>query len=127
MRLVFPQSGGFQFRTQGDRIVIETNLPKEDRDLDRAEVARRLKKSVRMIDMYRRLTGEAKLQSHNVPGKSVLFKESELNRWIKFIQSHEHLIIGEHLDGNSRSFRPRARRRGSLANRNRILSGVTPT
>jgi hypothetical protein len=127
MKLVIPQSAGFSFRTQGDRILIETNLPKEDRELDRAEVARRLKKSVRMIDMYRRLTGEARLQSYSVPGKSVVIKESELNRWIKFLKANEHLVISENLDGSSRSFRPRARRRSSMARRHGVVSGITTT
>jgi hypothetical protein len=107
MKLVFAK-GPFLMRTESDRIVIETDIQEEDRDLDRAEVARRLNKSVRTIDLYRHMTGEARLHCH-WRNNRIMVKESELNRWQKYILANP-TAVGENLDGSNSRFRPRSRR-----------------
>jgi hypothetical protein len=124
MRLVIP-NGTFQLRSEADRMIIDTHvLAENDRELDRKEAARRLGKSVRMIDVYRRLTGEARLHSE-WRSHRIVIRESELKRWLKYLNENKHLILEHNFDGSSSSFRPRSPRRGSMAGRKRILPSVT--
>ena len=83
MKLIIPQKD-FNLRTESDRIIIDTSLPDTDRRLERSEIAKRLNRSLRMVDFYRHLTGEARLGSERFKNRIVI-RESEFNRWHKFI------------------------------------------
>lgn len=121
MKLVIPHRG-FQLRSEPDRVIIDTKAGgSDDRLLDRREVARRILKSVRMVDTYRRLTGEARLQSERHHNR-VLIKESELFRWMKYIGANPDIVQEELFDGSSNSFRPRKARGRRMARSRGILS-----
>jgi hypothetical protein len=119
MQLVIPREG-FMLRSDPERIVIDTDASsKEDRLLTRQEVARRLNKTTRTIDVYRRLTGEARLHSETFRNRCVI-KESEYKRWYTYINTQKNFILAENFDGSTSSFRPRKRRRNSVAGLCRI-------
>jgi hypothetical protein len=123
MRLVIPH-GTFQLRSEPDRMVIETHaLSANDRELDRKEVARRLGKSVRMVDVYRRLTGEARLHSE-WRNHRIIVRESELKRWLKYLNENKNLVLEHNFDGSTSSFRPRTPRGYGMAGRKRVLPSV---
>jgi hypothetical protein len=124
MKLIIPQTN-FKLRTESDRVIIDTSMEKmADRNLERNEVARRLNKSLRMVDVYRRLPGEARLRSELTPDRRVTIKESELVRWINFLKTKE----GRRLyNGRASRLRPRKKRGSSLEGFGRELSGFTLT
>jgi hypothetical protein len=123
MRLVIPH-GTFELRSESDRMIIDTHaLAENDRELDRKEVARRLGKSVRMVDVYRRLTGEARLHSE-WRGHRTIIRESELKRWLIFLNKNKNLNLAHHFDGSIRSLRPRQTRRRGMEGRRRSLPSV---
>jgi hypothetical protein len=123
MRLVIPH-GTFELRSEPDRMIIDTHaLAENDRELDRKEVARRLRKSVRMIDVYRRLTGEARLYSE-WRGHRIIIRESELKRWLTYLNNNKNLILEHNFDGSTSSFRPRTPGRRGMAGRKRSLPSV---
>jgi hypothetical protein len=124
MKLIIPQIN-FKLRTESDRVIIDTSMEETaDRNLERNEVARRLNKSLRMVDVYRRLPGEARLRSELTPDRRVTIKESELVRWLNFLKTKE----GRRLyNGRTSSLRPRKKRGSSLEGFGRELSGFTLT
>jgi hypothetical protein len=124
MKLIIPQTN-FKLRTESDRVIIDTSMEElADRNLERNEVARRLNKSLRMVDVYRRLPGEARLRSELTPDRRVIIKESELVRWLNFLKTKE----GRRLyNGRTSSLRPRKKRGSSLEGFGRELSGFTLT
>jgi hypothetical protein len=123
MRLVIPH-GTFELRSEPDRMIIDTHaLAENDRELDRREAARRLGKSVRMIDVYRRLTGEARLHSE-WRGHRIIIRESELKRWLTYLNNNKNLILEHNFDGSSSCFRPRTPGRRGMAGRKRSLPSV---
>jgi hypothetical protein len=124
MKLIIPQTN-FKLRTESDRVIIDTSMEElADRNLERNEVARRLNKSLRMVDVYRRLPGEARLRSELTPDRRVTIKESELVRWLNFLKTKE----GRRLyNGRTSSLRPRKKRGSSLEGFGRELSGFTLT
>lgn len=123
MRLVIPH-GTFELRSEPDRMIIDTHaLTENDRELDRKEVARRLGKSLRMVDIYRRLTGEARLHSE-WRGNRIIFRESEVKRWLTYLNNNKNLILEHNLDGSTSSFRPRRPGRSSMAGRKRVLPSI---
>jgi hypothetical protein len=124
MKLIIPQTN-FKLRTESDRVIIDTSTEEmADRNLERNEVARRLSKSLRMVDVYRRLPGEARLRSELTPDRRVIIKESELVRWLNFLKTKE----GRRLyNGRTSSLRPRKKRGSSLEGFDRELSGFTLT
>jgi hypothetical protein len=93
-----------------------------DRDIPREEVAAQLGRTERSIDVYRTLTGPAQLKSSRVGGR-VFIKQSELSRWIAYIEAHpDELLVGN---------RPRKKRRPRLAfgqrrSKSRTISQSTP-
>jgi hypothetical protein len=124
MKLIIPQTN-FKLRTESDRVIIDTSAEEvTDRNLERNEVARRLNKSLRMVDVYRRLPGEARLRSELTPDRRVTIKESELVRWLNFLKTEE----GRRLyNGRTSSLRSRKKRGSSLEGFGRELSGFTLT
>jgi hypothetical protein len=124
MKLIIPQIN-FKLRTESDRVIIDTSSEEmADRNLERTEVARRLSKSLRMVDVYRRLPGEARLRSELTPDRRVVIKESELVRWVNFLKTKE----GRRLyNGRTSSLRSRKKRGSSLEGFDRELSGFTLT
>lgn len=119
MQLVIPREG-FMLRSDLERIVIDTDASsKEDRLLTRQEVARRLNKTIRTVDVYRRLTGEARLHSERYRNRCVI-KESEYKRWLAFITAQKDFVLQENFDGSNSSFRPRKRRGSFVAGQYRI-------
>jgi hypothetical protein len=124
MKLIIPQTN-FKLRTESDRIIIDTSTEeKTDRNLERNEVARRLNKSLRMVDVYRRLPGEARLRSEQTPDRRVVIKESELARWINFLKTTEGRVL---YNGRASRLRPRKKRGSSLEELGGNLSGFTLT
>jgi len=124
MKLIIPQTN-FRLRTESDRVIIDTTQEdKIDRDLERQEVARRLNKTTRMIDLYRRLPGEARLRSEITPDRRVIIKESELTRWLNFLKTKEGRGL---YNGRASSLRPRKKRGSSLEELEGDFSGLTLT
>lgn len=124
MQIVIPRQG-FRLRSDQERIIIDTDGDsQEDRILSKQEVARRLNKHTRTVDMYRHLTGEARLQSESYHGRCVI-RESEYKRWLKFITSQKGFILQDHLDASTAKtdtsrLRPRQRGRRGVAGLYRI-------
>lgn len=124
MKLVIPHTD-FSLRTEKDRVIIDTKPPKEaDPLLERMEVAKRLGRSLRMVDFYRRLNGEARLRSEKVKNR-IMIRESELQRWADFIKTEAANYTLYANDGRFSGFRPRQARRGRVEKLIRNLSGLT--
>jgi hypothetical protein len=122
VKLIIPQTG-FSLKTESGRVIIEFNhLAKDDRALTREEVGQRLNRGLRMVDFYRRLPGEARLRSESIDGR-VVIRESELNRWLKFIET-ERVIYNK--NGYSGGLRPGKKRRGSVEGCGGERSSFTP-
>ena len=93
-----------------------------DRELPREEVAAQLGRTERSIDIYRNLQGPAQLKARREGGR-VYIKQSELDRWLTYMEANPHeLLVGD---------RPRKKRRARLAfgqrrDPRRTVSQVTP-
>jgi hypothetical protein len=125
MKLIIPQTG-FSLKTEPDRIIIEFNrAAKNDRPLSRGEVAKRINRSERMVDVYRRLPKEARLRSEHIDGQVVIW-ESELKRWVEAVKL-ERGFYTKNGDGDPGRVRPRQKRRSSMEDLKRDLSGLTLT
>lgn len=111
VRLTLPH-GDYSIRSAGNQIEI-TSL---DRELTREEVAERLGRTERSIDLYRTLNGPARLKSTRRGGRITIL-ESELARWLTYMEANPD----EYPDGG----RPRKERRNRLALNGRRAKGRT--
>lgn len=111
MELITLPPGHYSIRPRGNQVEIASL----DRELTREEVADILGRTPRSIDLYRNLpTGPRRLASRREGGR-IYIKQSELNRWLEYIEGHPNDEI---------SRRPRQKRRARLE-RGRSFNGRT--
>lgn len=106
-------TGDYSIRAHGNQIEIISL----DRELSREEVAAQLGRTERSIDLYRNLpAGPLQLKSRRTGGR-IYIKESELRRWLAYLE--------EHPDDYPISDRPRKKRRTRLVEFKRRARGRT--
>ena len=100
LQLILP-AGEYSIKPRGNQVEISSL----DQDLTREEVAVRLGRTERSIDLYRSLEGPAQLKSSRRGGR-ITIRETELTRWLAYMEANPNDYPTGH--------RPRKKRRTRL-------------